>query len=279
LLYGSKSRISHALNSPTNNDPTGQVAPFLNEFAAAATEHGFREEKFGDTEADSLLAFTKHTPGPRPRIYISSGIHGDEPAPPVALLSLIRGGFFDERANWFLCPVINPRGLQIGTREDHQERDLNRDFLDRKTPEIHALTHWLNRQPCFDLCICLHEDWESQGFYLYEVNRSGSSAYASEILEAVKPALPIEPATMIDERPIDEPGIIRPVNDPLLRIDWPETIYLINHHTSLGYTLETPSALPMEKRIHATKLAIDAALKGAIRDFGQTSPYPPSTEL
>ena len=242
------------MNSPTNNDPTGQVAPFLNEFAAAATEHGFREEKFGDTEADSLLAFTKHTPGPRPRIYISSGIHGDEPAPPVALLSLIRGGFFDER-------------------------DLNRDFLDRKTPEIHALTHWLNRQPCFDLCICLHEDWESQGFYLYEVNRSGSSAYASEILEAVKPALPIEPATMIDERPIDEPGIIRPVNDPLLRIDWPETIYLINHHTSLGYTLETPSALPMEKRIHATKLAIDAALKGAIRDFGQTSPYPPSTEL
>ncbi len=266
------------MNSPTNNDPTGQVAPFLNEFTTVANAHGFREEKFGDTDSGPLLAFTKHTPGPRPRIYISSGIHGDEPAPPVALLALMHDGFFDDRANWFLCPVINPTGLQNGTREDHQERDLNRDFLDRKTPEINALTKWLNRQPCFELCICLHEDWESQGFYLYEVNRSGRSAYASEILETVKAALPIEPATMIDDRPIDEPGIIRPVNDPLLRIDWPETIYLINHHTSLGYTLETPSALAMGKRVQATKLALDAAIKAAIRDFGQTTPYPPSTE-
>ena len=215
-----------------------------------------------------MLAFTKHTPGPRPRIYISSGIHGDEPAPPIALLSLIHAGFFDDRANWFLCPVINPTGLQIGTREDHQERDLNRDFLDRKTPEIHALTRWLNRQPCFDLCICLHEDWESQGYYLYEVDRRDRPAYAAEILASVKTALPIESATTIDERPIDEPGIIRPVSDPLLRKDWPETIYLINHHTSLGYTLETPSAFPMGRRILAHKLALEAALKAAIRDFG-----------
>ncbi|MBE36782.1 MAG: succinylglutamate desuccinylase [Opitutaceae bacterium] len=215
-----------------------------------------------------MLAFTKHTPGPRPRIYISSGIHGDEPAPPIALLSLIHAGFFDDRANWFLCPVINPTGLQIGTREDHQERDLNRDFLDRKTPEIHALTRWLNRQPCFDLCICLHEDWESQGYYLYEVDRRDRPAYAAEILASVKTALPIESATTIDERPIDEPGIIRPVSDPLLRKDWPETIYLINHHTSLDYTLETPSAFTMGRRILAHKLALEAALKAAIRDFG-----------
>ena len=261
------------MNSPSIVDPTGQVVPFLRDFALLAKEHGFREEKLGETDSGPLLAFTKHNPGPRPRIYISAGIHGDEPAPSVALLSLIREGFFDDRANWFLCPVINPTGLQIGTREDHQERDLNRDFLDRKTPEIHALTRWLNRQPPFDLCICLHEDWESQGYYLYEVNRGTSPAYASEMLKAAKAAIPIETASTIDERPIDEPGIIRPVSDPLLRQDWPETIYLINHHTSLGYTLETPSALPMEKRVRAHSLAVHAA----IRDFGQTPPNPPST--
>lgn len=267
------------MNSSSIDDPTGQVAPFLRDFAQLAKERGFREEQYGETNSGPLLAFTKHSPGPRPRIYISAGIHGDEPAPPVVLRSLLSEGFFDHRANWFICPVINPNGLQIGTREDHEKRDLNRDFLDRKTPEIHALTRWLNRQPCFDLCICLHEDWESQGYYLYEVNRSTSAAYAGEMLTAAKTAIPIEIATTIDERPIDEPGIIRPVSDPLLRQDWPETIYLINHHTSLGYTLETPSALPMQKRVDAHKLAVDAAIKGAIRDFGQIQPYPPSREL
>ena len=266
------------MNSPSIADPTGQVAPFLSDFSALAKAHGFREEKFGDSANGPLLAFTKHTPGPRPRIYISSGIHGDEPAPPVALLSLIRDGFFDDRANWFLGPVLNPTGLQLGQREDQHGNDLNRDFLDRRTPEIRSLTSWLNRQPRFDLCLCLHEDWEAQGIYIYEVNRRDTTGYASEILESAQAALPVDPATLIDDRPIDEPGIIRPVGDPLSRENWPETIYLINHHTSLGYTFETPSGMPLESRVSALKLAVSAAVRAAIRDFGQTPPCPPSTE-
>ena len=31
---------------------------------------------------------------------------------------------------------------------------------------------WLARQPNFDLAVCVHEDWESVGFYLYELNLS-----------------------------------------------------------------------------------------------------------
>lgn len=257
------------MNSFPFADPTGQVASFLCDFSLLSKQHGFREEQLGQTDEGPLLAFTKHTPGPRPRIYISAGIHGDEPAPPVALLSMMKEGSFDARANWFICPVLNPHGLQKGTRENPEARDLNRDFLDRKAPEIRALTTWLNRQPCFDLCLCLHEDWESQGFYLYEVNRRDTPAHAAKMLEAVQKVIPIETATTIDDRPADEPGIIRPVSDPLLRENWPETIYLINHHTSLGYTLETPSALPLEKRVQAHQLAVEAVVKATIRDFGQ----------
>ncbi len=266
------------MNSSPIADPTNQVAPFLNAFSASAKDHGFRKEPFGETDSGNLLAFTKHTPGPRPRIYISTGIHGDEPAPPAALLTLMREDFFDARANWFLCPVINPNGLQLGQREDKNGNDLNRDFLDRRTPEISALTTWLNRQPLFDLCLCLHEDWEAQGIYIYEVNRRDTPGFASEILQSAQAALPVDPATTIDDRPIDEPGIIRPVSDPLLRENWPETIYLINHHTSLGYTFETPSGRPLELRVQALKLGVAAAVNATIREFGQTPPCLRTTE-
>jgi len=278
LPFVSKSRISFPVNSSVLTDPTGKVATFLNDFASSAQEQGFRKEQVGETETSPLLAFTRHTPGPRPRLYISAGIHGDEPAPPVALFELIREGFFDHRANWFLCPVINPNGLQLGQRENQQGHDLNRDFLARRTPEIRSLTTWLNRQPPFDLCLCLHEDWEAEGIYIYEVNRRDTPGCAAEILQSAQAALPVDSATTIDERPIDEPGIIRPISDPLLRENWPETIYLNSHHTSLGYTFETPSGKSLESRVNALKLAVSAAVNSAIRDFGQTEPCPSSTE-
>lgn len=267
------------MNSPSLDDPTGQVASFVDEFARTAKAQGFREEPYGQSDTAPLLAFTRRSPEPHPRIYISAGIHGDEPAPPLALLSLLDQGFFDQRANWFLCPVINPAGLQKGTRENLDGIDLNRDFLHPTTSEIRAHTTWLNRQPCFDVALCLHEDWESQGIYIYEVNRRSSSGHARAILESAQAALPVETATVIDDRPIDEPGIIRPVSDPLLRESWPETIYLINHHTSLGYTFETPSGLPLAQRIRAQELAVAATVTTAIRDHGQTSPDQPSTAL
>ena len=55
-------------------------------------------------------------------------------------------------------------------------------------------------------------------------------------------------------------GIIRPIDDPALRELWPETIYLRAHHTQLGYTIETPSALPLARRIAAHRAALDAAI-------------------
>ena len=67
-------------------------------FEAAGAKAGFRREVFGEAGGCPLLALTRRTPGPRPRIYFSAGIHGDEPAPVLALLSLIESGEFGDRA-------------------------------------------------------------------------------------------------------------------------------------------------------------------------------------
>ena len=221
---------------------------------------GFRSECFGEIAGCPLLALTKRTPGPRPRIYLSAGIHGDEPAPPLALLEMLGAGVFDTRANWFLCPLLNPAGFLARTRENADRVDLNRDYKHLLSAEIRGHINWLQRQPNFDLAICLHEDWESTGFYLYELNPTTKTTLAERMIAAVERVCPIDEATVIDGREIDVRGIIRPIADPSLRDLWPEAIYLRAHHTTLTYTLESPSSRPLAQRIAALRAAVECAL-------------------
>lgn len=229
-------------------------------FAAAARPAGFRVEPFGEVAGTPLFALTRRTPGPRPRIYLSAGIHGDEPAPPLALLEMLEAGIFDHRATWFLCPLLNPAGFLRASRENADGLDLNRDYKALRSAEIRAHAAWLARQPNFDLTLCVHEDWESTGFYLYELNPTARPTLADAMIAAASRVCPIDPATVIDGRPIDAPGIIRPVADPSLRDLWPEAIYLRAHHTTLSYTIESPSAFPLPQRVATLRAAIEAAL-------------------
>lgn len=229
-------------------------------FESAGRAAGFRLNRFGEHTGTPLLALTKRTPGPRPRIYLSAGIHGDEPAPPLTLLALLEAGIFDNRAGWFICPLLNPTGFMAATRENGDGLDLNRDYKDRRAAEIRAHVSWLRCQPNFDLTLCLHEDWESTGFYLYEQNPHQRPSLADAMLAAVATVCPIETATVIDGRSIAAPGIIQPETDPSLRENWPEAVYLRAHHTTLCYTIESPSAFPLPQRIATLRAAVEAAV-------------------
>jgi murein peptide amidase A len=254
------------MNSSGKAESSLEVAQLIHDIQAAAVAQGFRIETFGQIGEFPLLALTKRTRGPRPRIYLSAGLHGDEPAPPHTLLTMLLAGFFSSQANWFICPVLNPVGLQSATRENAELCDLNRDYQNRSSTEVQAHTRWLEQQPPFELTLCLHEDWESTGFYLYELNPIARPSLADNMIKAVREIIPIETASVIDGRPIDEPGIIRPLSDPRLRSNWPEAIFLSLEHTTLSYTLETPSALPMPQRISAMRAAVESAVKSLVRD-------------
>ena len=52
--------------------------------------------------------------------------------------------------------------------------------------EIKAHIQWLARQPKFDLCLLLHEDWESHGFYLYEQNPDARRSFADRMHRRAK---------------------------------------------------------------------------------------------
>jgi hypothetical protein len=226
------------------------------QFAAA---HGWEVDVLPARPDVELLALRRRVSSPRHRIYISTGIHGDEPAGPLAVRELLKENAWPLNADVWLCPCLNPTGFPLSKRECAQGADLNRDYRHQRTAEVRAHVKWLEQQPRFDVCLCLHEDWEAQGFYVYELNPDNQPSLADAMVGAVRKVCPIDPSTLIDGREAKE-GIIRPNIDPAERPEWPEAFYLFMNKTRLSYTLETPSDFPLAVRTAALVTAVKAAL-------------------
>lgn len=199
-----------------------------------------------------------------PNFYLSAGIHGDEPAGPLALLELLREDTWPT-GNYWVVPCLNPDGFSANTRENAQGIDLNRDYRHLKSPEVIGQIDWLTRLPRLDLTLLLHEDWEANGFYCYELNSGKAPSLAQAMVSAVSSVCPIEHVPEVDGRPMDLPGIIRPSADPHSRPLWPEAVWLAVHKVERNYTLEAPSDWPLEVRIKALKASVKAALAAAIQ--------------
>jgi murein peptide amidase A len=207
----------------------------------------------------SFLAYRRGNTSARIKIYVSTGIHGDEPAGPLAALQLLEDDYWPHDAALWLCPCLNPTGFPLNRRENAQGIDLNRDYRHSQTAEVRAHTGWLQRQPAFDLTLCLHEDWESNGFYIYEVNPTGRPSLAEKVVEAVSKVCPIDSSPLIETWAASG-GVIRPPLNPAERPQWPEALYLITHNSTLSYTMEAPSDFPLPIRVAALTAAVKMAV-------------------
>lgn len=194
------------------------------------------------------------------RLYISAGIHGDEPSGPTALLRLVQEAYTFGGLEVFLFPMLNPSGLSMGTRENADNIDLNRDYLACTSLEIQTHLAILDKLGPFDAALCLHEDWESKGCYLYALNTGEGPGCHAEILRAMSQHLPIDPTPLIDGHESVE-GLIQRHPSQFDRPDWPEAIYLCRHHTPLCYTVETPSSADLETRARAHIAAITQTVR------------------
>ena len=208
---------------------------------------------------DGFLAYRRPNAAARVQLYISTGMHGDEPAGPLAALRLFQEDAWPGDAAIWLCPCLNPTGFPLNRRESAAGIDLNRDYRQLQSPEVRAHLDWLQRQPRFDVALCLHEDWESNGFYLYELNLDNRPSFAEKILEAVAKVCPVDASPMIEDWPAQN-GVIRPEINPADRPQWPEALYLITHKTRQSYTLEAPSDFPLPARVDALTAAVRAVL-------------------
>ena len=231
---------------------------FLPEFARMAQARGFAGRVLAERAGGPLMAWERAANGPR--VYVSAGIHGDEPAGPLAVLELMKAGLFAPDIHWLLCPALSPDGLAAGTRGNGSGLDLNRDYWKRRTPEVQAHAEWLESMPVPDMFLSLHEDWESVGFYLYEINLGRDEPQrAPAIIEAVRQWFSPEPGPEIDGHLARAPGWIYHEAEADVPQGWPEAIFLAKLGCPLSFTFETPSHAPQDQRVAAHIAAVRAA--------------------
>lgn len=245
--------VKRGLNEGAYRGETIEIEGVLREILAEAKAHGWAVETMGRANS-GLFALKRPSSRPWRKFYLSAGLHGDEPAGPLAALELVRLDQWPADAELWLCPCLNPTGFPLNRRENAQGVDLNRDYLQPATAEVQAHVAWLERQPRFDICAGLHEDWESQGFYLYETTDGSLPSKAEAVIAAVARICPIDESPIIEGRPACG-GVIRPSLDPRQRPRWPEAFYLACHKTNLCYTLEAPSDFHLPLRVAALTTA------------------------
>ena len=146
----------------------------LTRFNTVAKQQGFCHQEI----TASIPSYARVSEGPT--ILLSTGIHGDEPAGPLAALAFLESGPPSD-FNWLITPLLNPTGIALGTRENAAGLDLNRDYGQAQSPEIQAHLAWLAQQRCPDLFISLHEDYDATGFYLYEIQLAGRASIHQQI--------------------------------------------------------------------------------------------------
>jgi hypothetical protein len=241
------------------------VSEYLTRIAECLRRQDFSLESIG--EAERICIWSRRAPGSGgPVIFVSTGIHGDERSGPEALLQFLENSAFAPGVDWVIAPLLNPSGFRQGTRSNAEGIDLNRDFLRCQCRETKALIDWWRAQerPC-RVHLSLHDDWEAEGFYLYEIDTTGfSQSLSAKILAAVERVSPLQSNGPVDGHILAAPGLI--IHEPVADEPegWPEAIWLTRTWPVRSYTFEAPGRLPSEVRVKSLVAALEGALKSLI---------------
>lgn len=197
-------------------------------------------------------------------LYVSAGIHGDEPAAPDALAlwgesrlpALMRR---KRPLPLMILPCLNPWGLVNNRRTDARDRDLNRLFDRVNISPIRELKQLLVGWR-FAFGLSLHEDYDARGIYGYELHGHPPD-WGAQILRACADIIPVDPRKWIEGRSFKNGLMLR--RRDLERIPLhPENIYLhLQNHCAHTLTFETPSEFSLAKRIQTHVRVIDECIK------------------
>lgn len=198
--------------------------------------------------------------GAVPACYVSAGVHGDEPAAAWGLLAWAQA-----HTTWLrkqaivIFPCLNPHGLALNTRADDRGLDLNRRFHLEDDAICGPWQRVAASRP-WRLALCLHEDYDGQGAYVYELGAHRGS-HSAELLAAATGEVGIDPRRRIDHS-IAHAGIIRRRRLPTHLPGLPEAVVLHQLGCPLTLTFETPSEFALDARVRAQAAFVAAALAG-----------------
>jgi murein peptide amidase A len=204
-------------------------------------------------------------------VFISAGIHGDEPAGVWAVLEFLKRYStlppYYHHIQFTILPCMNPYGYEHQRRENAQGLDLNRQFRMGHPPTEVRLVKEVVGGWAYALTMEFHEDVDSSGFYLYELTQGGVPSWGREIIELVEQKFPINLNREIEGTSAEAGLILRQDgNTPFYQIiksrtDWPQAFYHYTNGTRHCFTTETPVFLNQEERAEIHLMALDVALK------------------
>ena len=221
---------------------------------------GLRIKKVTEADGFPCYEISSRVLSDEDGVYLSAGIHGDEPGSTEGLLN------WAEKNHSRLCklplliyPCLNPWGLVNNSRGDARGTDLNRIWERPQHPYLRKVFEGV-RGKNFKLAMTLHEDFDGQGIYLYEPFAGGrSDGWAETILKAGQSFFPLDPRKKIEGRNARN-GIIRPRPNNPPEEGIPEALYLYHHHAPRTFTVETPSESDLSIRVVAHRMMLEAAI-------------------
>lgn len=240
----------------------------IQRWRVVARTAGVRLQRFAQADTDPLFFLRTPALGETGGIYVSAAIHGDEPAASEALITWAEK-HAHRLARWplLLFPCLNPWGLRNNVRLDAAGVDLNRVFHLDDHPVISALKRVAGGHQ-FDLGLMLHEDYDGQGFYLYEIKRE-FPFWGEDLLAVAGRHIAIDLRKTIDGRAAHSGLIRRRFKRELFeRIGFPEAIWLHNEHARRAITVETPSEFALTQRVRAHVAVLEECVRRVVSGLG-----------
>ncbi len=237
----------------------------IRRWRTVARRSGLAMTQYGEHDGFPLYVLqTRRPKADAPSIYLSAGIHGDEPGGTEGTLGWAqKNPKMFQRARFTIFPCLNPWGLTNNRRSDASGIDLNRQFHDASLPYFKVLHDVIAGQR-YALSLALHEDYDGQGIYLYELN-SAATPLSPQLLAAARHILPHDPRRRIDGRQFTQPGYLHRNVTRRKLPDGPEAIFLARGKVDVCLTVETPSEFSLDRRIRAQRIIIQTAIQLILR--------------
>ena len=236
----------------------------IERWRAVARKTGLSLRHLAVVDGFPLLGLTTPALSSTGGIYVSAGIHGDEAASTEGLITWAEAqGRKLAKLPLLLLPCLNPWGLVQNRRSNAQGDDLNRSFHREDLATITATKQFAAPYQ-FAAALMMHEDYDGQGVYLYEIQRV-QPYWGEALLNAARAHLPTDPRLRIDGRKVQN-GVYRRRYDRRVfeRIGYPEAIWLHLEHSARTFTVETPSEFALEQRIAAQAAMLDETIRQAL---------------
>ena len=225
-----------------------------------AKSTGLKSRKFSERDDLPCYEFCSVKDISEARLYVSAGIHGDEPAGTEGLLAWAEKNYkLLSNTPLVIYPCLNPWGLTENSRLNSRGNDLNRSW--DKSGEV-TISEVIERteHACFSLAVNLHEDYDADGIYLYEPPAGKErDDLASRILNAGRKYIPIDSRKKIEGRWAKN-GIIRPAPSSLPKEGLPEAAFLQKFRSDRTFVFETPSEYDLRTRVQAQVAMLERAV-------------------